>query len=136
MAGLLNDPVADELRLWASQPFVWGTSCCAMSVLAYVERATGRTLEKRPSYTDRRSAARLARRGGGFDAVCRSIMEQLGCSVTPDVQRGDVGLVDLPGSGKAACLCLGTMWAARMDGAVMMMAARPLIGWRLPCPRP
>lgn len=147
MAGLL-DPVSAELRLWASAPFIDGETDCALSVLAYVERVTGRQLSPRPRYAGKLGGERFLRRRGGFEAYGTWAMAQLGCPRTDAPQRGDVGLIDLPGSGVAACLCLGpapavtgAMWAARAHYETVIAPMTALAAWRVfpggvPCPRP
>ena len=139
MAGLLTDPVAAELRRWASEPFVWGSADCGTSLLDYAERVTGRRFEARPSYSNQFGAARVVREAGGFIPLCDEAMEQLGCSRTTAPVRGDVGLADLPGSGLTACLCLGALWAARAMFEVVIAPMAPIPAWRVQggheCPR-
>lgn len=135
MARLLTagapDAVAVELHRWASEPFDW----CALSVLAYVERVRRRKLRPRPRVAGKVSAARTARSVERFGTIAADAMKRLGCARTTAPLRGDVGLVDLPGSGLTAAICTGQLWAARGDHAVVFTAAVPVVAWRVRCHR-
>lgn len=139
MAGLLIpadcDPVAAELRRWASTPFDWRTDNCGLSVLFYVEQTVARLLQPRPLVKGRRHAARMVRRAGGFQALCAGAMARLGCAPTDVPARGDVGLVELA-SGLTAAICLGgDAWAARGDHAAVIEHVEPVAAWRVVCHR-
>lgn len=145
MAGLVTlaalprdaDPVAAELRRWASEPFDW----CALCVLDYVERVRGRALRPRPIVRGRVAIARITRSPQRFEALCGDAMRRLGCPPTDTPGRGDVGLVKLA-SGLTAAICLDAwggagpqLWAARGDGTVVMQPAEPVRAWEVACPR-
>jgi len=138
MARLLTneDPVNVEMMRWASEPFVWGSSDCALSVLAYIERVSGRTMQTRPVYKGARGAKRYMVKRGGFELCFRRGIAELGCEPVDEARRGDVGLIDLPKVGLSAAICLGAKWAARGHHEVVILPIEPLAAWRLPCPRP
>lgn len=151
MAGLLSlhpapreaadDAVAATLRQWAVQPFVWGTSDCFLSVLAYAEAVTGRRMQRRPHYSSALAAGRILRAAGGFEPYCRKVFAQLRCAPTDAPVRGDIGLIDLPDVGLTMCLSLGTFWAARGDREVVVGRARATVAWAVNngstvCPKP
>lgn len=145
MAGLLipldalpppRDAVAETLRRWAAQPFVWGQTDCFQSGLAHAERVTGRVLEERPIYDGPFSAARVLAEWGGFEAYCHVVMGALGCPTTLNPERGDLGLIDLPQDGQGRggltlCLCTGDFWAARGELQVVFSRAEPVAAWRV-----
>lgn len=149
MAGLLipddalpppRDAVAETLRRWAAQPFVWGTSDCFQSVLAYVESVTGGVLEQRPVYDGPFGAARFLHPWGGFEPYCGFVLAALGCTPVDDPLddpvRGDVALVEMAtndagGRGLALCLCTGNFWAARGERQVVFSRAAPVAAWRV-----
>lgn len=129
MAGLLNparpliggDAVSAEVRLWAQTRFGWGTSDCLLSIVRYVVDVKRRPMPHWPRYSTGAGAARILHRHGGLQAYTGKVLALLGCRPTQWPVRGDVGLIDLPGSGLTACLCLGDKWAARgMDGLVII----------------
>ncbi|WP_423606118.1 DUF6950 family protein [Sphingomonas sp. MS122] len=130
-AAPVPDAVTVELRRWATEPFDW----CALSVLSYVERVRRRRLRPRPRVAGRISAARTARSADRFGAIAADAMKRLGCAPTTAPQRGDVGLVDLPGTGLTAAICAGRLWAARGDHVVVFAAAVPVLAWRVRCHR-
>ena len=144
MAGLLArppaaapvgaDPVAAELRRWAAEPFDLARDNCGLAVLAYAERATGRTLPRK-GLTGTRTAAWAMKQPKNFAGIAIASMARLGCAATSEPERGDVGLVDLPG-GLTACLCVDRgRWAARMERGVVIQPAEPRQAWRV-IPRP
>lgn len=139
MAGLLSpglDAVAAELALWATSEFVWGQTDCCQSILLYIERRTGRRLDPWPRCSSAIGAARIVERAGGMMALCRRDLGALGCMPTFGPDRGDVGLVDLPGAGLTLCLCVGAgRWAARAERGIVMLPAAAAFAWRLPCPQ-
>ncbi|WEK00589.1 MAG: hypothetical protein P0Y59_02540 [Candidatus Sphingomonas phytovorans] len=147
MAGLVTAPavpvdaVAAELRRWASTPFDWTRDNCGLAVLGYAERLRGRQVRPAPSFQGKVGAGLMLERHGGFAGYCSWAMAQIGCAVTETPERGDVALVDLPGSGLTACLCLSrassgaTLWAARGDHAVVIEPGEPTKAWRVTCPR-
>ena len=134
------DPVLETVQAWASEPFVWGTSDCALSVLHHAERVCGRRLEPAPSYSGERGARRYALRRGGFQAVFTASVEAIGCTAVAEPARGDIGMIEVPEIGLTAVLCVAPRsggqpprWAARGDGLVALLAAEPVIAWRVPC---
>lgn len=138
MAGLLSlDPVSEALRQWAETPFIWGDTDCAHSVLAYIERVTGRVAPPTVSRPGRSAAFIYLRERGGLTAACEDMMRHFEAWRIGSAERGDVGLVNMPISGLTACLCPGPgMWAAKGEREVVIIPARPVVAWRLPCPRP
>lgn len=140
MAGLLSrpglDPVAAELRRWATAPFDLARDNCGLSVLAFAERMSGRVLGRGRGIAGARAAARLIADPAAFVAVSSALMRRLGAAETDAPARGDVGLVELP-AGLTAAICVDAgRWAARGDRAVVIQRAEPLVAWRLACPRP
>lgn len=130
--GLVTD---QTLMLWSALPFVWGASDCFLSILDHVEEAIGRRFADRPRYRSALEANRILRRHGGFQAYCELVFARLGLEATDKPVRGDVGLVDIPGTGLTACLCLGSSWAARGEGSFTMVQAPAVIAWRVIAPR-
>ena len=130
--GLVTD---QTLMLWSALPFVWGASDCFLSILDHVEEVIGRRYADRPRYRSALEAQRILRRHGGFQAYCELVFAQLGLQVTAQPVRGDVGLVDIPGTGLTACLCLGNSWAARGEGSFTMVQAAAVIAWSVVPPK-
>lgn len=129
------DPVEAVLRLWAREPAPGRRAVCALSVLAYVEQATGRTLRPSPGLLTPIALAAIWLRPGSFEAFAAWAMEQLGCPPTIAPRRGDVGLVWLPISGLTACLCTASsMWAARARRGVVIQPGSAVAAWRVSCP--
>ena len=129
MAGLLEKTV----RQWASTPFVYGQSCCGVSILRYVESATGKRLTVQPTHSGRRTAQLLLALNFGFVRYASAIMAELGCDTTEAPEAGDVGLLDIPGMGVTACLCLGKSWAAKGDYELLSIAdIAPIKAWKVP----
>ena len=142
MAGLLigQDAVSAELRLWAQTAFAWGQRDCLLSIVHYVARVTGRTVPDWPRYSSGAGAARILRRHGGLEPYAAMVMAGMGCRRTIWPVRGDVGLINVPGSGLGACLSLGRQWAMRgPDGVVITSVIGRVTAWavdpgRSPCP--
>jgi len=135
-AGLLMiDPVAAELRRWASEPFDDLRANCAISVASYAARATGQHLPTWMQRISRIGAARIMAREERFLTIADRGMAKLGCSETGAPKRGDVGLIVLPGSGLTAAICTGRLWAARGDRETVIATGEIRRAWRLPCPR-
>jgi hypothetical protein len=144
MAGLLipADLVAAELRRWASEPIADARAVCALSVLAYVERACGRRLRPSPRLLSPIAQALIRVRPGNYERFAAFAMAQLGCPAAAAPQRGDVGLVPLA-AGLTAAICVEgargagpATWAARGDGLVVIEAVAQAAAWRVECPRP
>lgn len=133
--GAHPDPVTATLMEWAARPFAWGSADCALSVLHYAERVSGRRLEPAPVYSGERGARRYALRRGGFLNVFRVSVEAIGCRRVSATRRGDIGMIELDGVGLTAALCIGDKWAARGHGEVFILPAKPVIAWRVPCPQ-
>jgi hypothetical protein len=142
MAGLLTSPVrrpADQLvngdlvaatvRLWAQSDFAWGSRDCLVSVVRYVAEATGQPMPKWPRYASGPAALRILRRHGGLEGYAAMVLERLGCTRTDFPVRGDVGILDIPGTGLTACLCLGGAWAARGQHGVAMISLEADACW-------
>lgn len=130
-AARMSDVTAQTLVVWASLPFIWGATDCFLSVLDHVETATGCQYHDRPRYRTALQAERILKRHGGFRPYCEIVFGTIGLITTDDPVRGDVGLVDIPGTGLTACLCLGRSWAARGDGDVTIAQMRPEVAWRV-----
>ena len=133
--GAHPDAVTATLTEWAVRPFAWGSADCALSVLRYAERVSGRSLAPAPVYSGERGARRYALRRGGFLAAFRDGVEAIGCRRVSATVRGDIGMIECAGTGLTAALCLGDKWAARGDGEVLILPAQPVIAWRVPCPQ-
>lgn len=137
MAGLLTaDPVAQELRRWLAEPFVWGETDCGLSILAYAERMSGRAYDGAHlhTYRDARGAAEFLREQGGYQAYVDRVLTTLGWETTQEPRRGDVGMLRLTmGLGLTMCLCLGGAWAARGDRETIIIKGAALAAWRAPC---
>lgn len=135
-----TDPVLETVQRWAAEPFVWGTSDCALSVLGHTERVLGKRLDPPPRYSGELGARRYALRRGGFQAVFAASVEAVGCVPTAEPVRGDIGMIDVPEVGLTAVLCVSARshgrpprWAARGDGMVALIEAEPVIAWSVPC---
>lgn len=124
--GLVTD---QTLMLWSALPFVYGATDCFLSILDHVEEVIGERFADRPRYRSARDAYRQLRAYGGFQAYCELVFARLGLENTTEPKRGDIGLVDIPGTGLTACLCLGRSWAARGEGSFTMVQAAPVIAW-------
>ena len=139
MAGLLTLPAAQEaaisaaLTSWASEPFDELRANCGLSVLDYVETVRGRVLDPSPRSLGRLGIASVVRSPGGFEQYVRGVMERLACPVADVPRRGDIGLVERE-TGLTVCLCVGSKWAFRGPGAVVIELAEPVIAWRVSCP--
>lgn len=129
--GLVTD---QTLMLWSALPFVWGASDCFLSVLDHAEEVIGRRYPDRPRYRSALEAQRILKRHGGFQAYCELVFARLGLEATEQPVRGDVGLVDIPGTGLTACVCLGNSWAARGEGSFTMVQAPAVIAWSVMTP--
>lgn len=133
------DPVSMTLRRWAAEPFVWGLSDCALSVLHHAERVCGKRLEPAPVYSGELGAWRYARRRGGFLAVFSASVEAIGCVRVDTPLRGDIGMVEMPVMGLTAALCVNGFpraqsWAMRGEREIAILPVTPVIVWRVPCP--
>jgi hypothetical protein len=145
MAGLVSlDPLLRAtLRIWSDEAFDPVTDNCALSVLGFVERASGQALNLPRLLLHPFVQQAIAARPASFRAVARWAMARLGCEPTDAPERGDVGLVALPAAGLTACLCLGEtgasrglpMWAARLERGVVSFPAAAESAWRVPCRR-
>lgn len=132
------DLVQKTVRDWAASPFVWGASDCALSVLRYVEEATGRAIAVRPTHKGPKTARLLLALNGGFRRYATELARELKLASTDSPARGDVGLIDIPGQGLTMCLCLGKSWIAKGDHEVLFVKGGPLvIAWKVPtCRKP
>lgn len=132
------DFVDQTLRNWATTPFTWGATDCAMSVLAYAEVATGLKVKVRPTHKGPKTAKLLLALNGGFSRYASAIVKELGLEQTTEPARGDVGLIDVPGQGLTMCLSLGRGWIAKGDREVLFVKdAKPVIAWKVPlCRKP
>lgn len=136
MAGLLIpaiDPVVQELRRWAREPFDIVTDNCGISVLTYVGRVTGRPVPLWLKAFGRLGVARLMDRDAAFIDAAGRALTQMGCDETDAPRHGDVGLVDLP-TGLTAAICLGDLWAARGVAEAVIGPATHRIAWGVSCP--
>lgn len=131
----IGEVTNQTLMLWGALPFVWGVSDCFLSMLDHVEEATGQHYADRPQYRSAIEAQRILRRHGGFRPFCELVFARLGLEVTTAPLRGDVGLVDIPGTGLTACLCVGASWAARGEGCFTLVQASADIAWSVRAPR-
>lgn len=132
-----TDPVSDSLRRWAAEPFAYGRSDCGLSVLDHVARASGCEVKPRPRYRSALGAALYCARRGGMARALGALIEPIGCTVTEQPERGDVGIVDLPGIGLTTVLCVAggnpPRWAARGSAEVFVVPGAAVKAWRLPC---
>lgn len=136
MAGLLSpaiDPVVQELRRWACEPFDIVTDNCGISVMTYVGLATGCPVPLWLKAFGRLGVARLMDRDAAFIDAARRALAQMGCTETDAPRHGDVGLVDLT-NGLTAAICLGDLWAARGVTEAVIGPATHRIAWRVSCP--
>lgn len=135
-----TDPVLETVHSWAAGPFVWGESDCALSVLGHAERVRGQRLDPPPRYSGELGALRYALRRGGFQAVFTASVEAIGCVPVAEPGRGDIGMIEAPGAGLTAVLCVAARaagrpprWAARGDGMVILIDAEPVAAWSVSC---
>ena len=141
MAGLLTatvdsvDAVAAELHRWAVEPFDLAQANCGLSVITYVGRVTGRDAPPWLDAIGRVGALRLMRSDRAFEAVATRALAEMGCGVTVSPERGDVALVDLPGTGLTACICTGLLWAARGDREAVLAPGTATKAWSVSCRR-
>lgn len=147
MAGLLNamptqanrsnrivagDAISRTLRLWAQTSFAWGTSDCLLSVVRYVADVAGQPMPQWPRYSNGPAALRILRRHGGLEGYAGMVLERLGCTRTDWPERGDVGILDIPGTGPTTCLCLGSAWASRGQHGLVMITQAAEACWSVP----
>ena len=144
MAGLVigapairHDPVAAELRRWASRPFDLRRGNCGLSIAAYVARVKRLPVPAFLTAIDLRGVAALMQDGAAFVAMADRAMAALECPLTDDPQRGDAGMVRLEQTGLTACIYAGRgMWAARGDRAAGLSPGAMVRAWRVVCRRP
>ena len=147
MAGLLMpapDAVGAEIVRWASEPFDMVSANCGISVAGYAARVTGQRVPRWLNAFGRLGVARLMRGRRAFLAAATRAMADLGCPETDAPERGDVGMVDLPGTGLTACICAWpahagareAMWIARGDGEALIAPGVAVKAWRVACRRP
>jgi hypothetical protein len=130
-----GDLVAATVRLWAQSSFAWGNRDCLVSVVRYVAEATGQPMPRWPRYSTGPAALRILRRHGGLHGYAAMVLERLGCTRTEFPVRGDVGILDIPGTGPTTSLCLGGKWAARGQDGVVMIEYTHEACWALPAMR-
>lgn len=123
------DALNATLREWARTRFAWGTADCLLSVVRYVADAKRLPMPKWPQYSSGAGALRILQRHGGLEAYADKRLGELGCKRTQWPVRGDVGLIDLPGSGPTACLCTGAKWAARGFDQLVIVDMAPEAAW-------
>jgi hypothetical protein len=131
------DIVAGELRRWALEPFDRRRANCALSVLAYVERATGRRRLWWPRLVGVAGAGLVWDRPDRLERVARWALGQLGCVPTSEPRRGDVGLVEM-GAGQTAAICTDgrgdrAMWAGRAEQGVVIAPGAAAVAWGVSC---
>ena len=119
--------IAAVLQRWLSVPFSLPDANCAVDLLDYAERLTGRRYAARPS---RAQVLRIARDPYGVVEIAAGIA------------RGDLGIVANADHCPTASLCLKTgtnaqapMMAARGGEGIEIVRVEPEYAWRVPCPR-
>lgn len=128
MAGLLTSGPSGAglleatLRRWAAEPCALFP--CGLDVWAYCCARAGREVAPLPEHQQRRQMTALLRAHGGLASYAGSLIEPLGWRRTEALQRGDVGVIDLPKMGKTCALFTGERWAVRGD--CMVALVRPL----------
>lgn len=129
MAGLLTAEqiLIDTIVNWAS------TDCeefpCGLAVWRYACAISGIDAPALPEHQTTRAMVGLLRDQGGLEQYARTLITALGWQEVPDPQRGDVGVIDLPGSGLTCAICLGALWMAKGRCFVVTVRATPLAAW-------
>lgn len=131
MAGLLIPEreviLSQTIRQWA------GTGCdpypCGLEVWRYVNASTGLEAKPLPLHTSRRAMAKLLQDEGGLEEYARGLMLSIGWSEVAAPERGDVGVVDLPGMGLTCAISLGARWMAKGPHRVLIVAAPHRAAW-------
>lgn len=132
--------IAAVLQRWLSVPFSLPDANCAVDLLDYAERLTGRRYAARPS---RAQVLRIARDPYGVVEIAAEALQTLGCEpVAAGIARGDLGIVANADHCPTASLCLKTgtnaqapMMAARGGEGIEIVRVEPEYAWRVPCPR-
>lgn len=116
------------IREWAS------TGCdpypCGLEVWRYANTVSGAEPPPLPEHIDRAAMVALLREKGGLEAYARSLMLSLGWREVDDPQRGDVGVVDIPGMGLTCAISLGSKWMAKGAHHVLTLPAPHVAAWR------
>ncbi len=137
MAELVMRDLNAYLRATARQPFVWGTSDCALFVADWVQAATGLAdpaAEWRGRYASEAAALQFA---GclGFSGLIAKGARRAGLARTCAPHFGDIGIAVI---GRAVgAIKTDRGWAARLPrGLVVMSKPRILAAWSVPCRKP
>jgi len=135
MAGLLEQTV----KRWAQ------STCslfpCGEEVYAYACEVAGVELVPLPVHQTRKQVADLLRAQGGLVNYAGSLVEAIGWTKVGNdpidrAQRGDVGVISLPGMGPTCAICLGDTWVAKGDKFVLVSPAEAVHAvWRFRCPK-
>ena len=115
------------MQKWASEPFVWGWSDCAICVVAdwHIElHGTDPAAHLRGTYSDPQSCQRAT---GWFSDPVRVVEDALatvgGRERVTEARAGDVAVIHIPGESDrqmpVAALWLGDCWGVRCEGGAM-----------------
>jgi hypothetical protein len=123
--------LADVVRQWRKQPFVWGQSDCVHFACAVLTAVSGRdwTVLDLGSYRSRRAAMDELQRLG-FSDLTDAVTALLG-PAQKNPQRGDLVSIATT-QGPALGVCLGPCLAAMGPrGLVFLPLSRTVLCWRV-----
>jgi hypothetical protein len=131
VAGLLERTIS----AWSREPC--DPFPCGTEVWRYACSVAGVPVPALPEHRTRRAVTALLREHGGLIPYAASLVEPLGWTrlEVPGagvIQRGDVGVVLIPGMGATCAIYLGRRWMAKGDRAILITEAAPLAAWSAP----
>lgn len=133
---LMNNALADYLRLGAEMPFAWGESDCVLWVANWIVMRCGidPAVDLRGRYSTALSATRLLTAEGGVESCvarrCDPILQR-----TSAPNDEDVGLVDTAVGAMGAIHVRGR-WAVKTKDGVTIMYVPQIMAWSLKCQQP
>ncbi len=130
MAGLLES----TQRKWMTECVSDVHSCCGASVWAYLCEIYPDIRESLPC--GRREVAKRLLEFSGLEGYVRYLMETTPAEETDSPDRGDVGLVSVPGLGLTCAIHTGVRWMIRGECSLTLVDADHVVAWRTgTCPR-
>jgi hypothetical protein len=87
----------ERLRAYLAEhdaPMIWGVDDCCGFAAGWIERETGKRVE-RPAYRSAAEAHALLDQGGGLLAMASAELARLGLAVTAQPALGDVGVIEI-----------------------------------------
>ena len=130
------DALSRFLRAQARRPFGWGDDCLMFGADWVLDRrGVDPAARWRGVYDDEAGAAAILTAGGGFEAMMRAALADLGILPTgANAVRGDIGLIRVmspAGEADVCGICTGGRWAARSARGLGIGPASPRLVWPL-----